>query len=170
MSNSDDEYDTDDEKKRLKQSNAAKNRGSRKSPEQRRKILEGDPDIDRVEPYRVYCNRCHAWKSLDKTRAYHIIAWDRHKAKCRGITGKERGKRSRVQLNKSKASKPSYWLSSLAYHHSCHRYRCFLRTSLRGPRAPNQTVIMQARAPFRVQLSNRHLFKSRAIISMSVKK
>lgn len=42
-------------------------------------LLERDPQIDKIEEYRVLCSNCDKWIQLRKDRPYCPIAWTAHK-------------------------------------------------------------------------------------------
>ncbi|KAJ7724790.1 hypothetical protein B0H16DRAFT_1698555 [Mycena metata] len=62
-------------------------KGKSKTKDQRKEILESDPDTSVVEPHRVFCTKCSAYVKLDKKREFKLENWIQHQERCPGITG-----------------------------------------------------------------------------------
>lgn len=81
-------YSTEaDRRKKKKILPTGQSRAKRQPDSQCRKGLEDDEHTDRVEQYRVRCNACHKWITLNQKRPYDKHNWHVHKSKCPQITG-----------------------------------------------------------------------------------
>ncbi|KZP19375.1 hypothetical protein FIBSPDRAFT_828258 [Athelia psychrophila] len=54
----------------------------RRNAQERQAILEADPNIQTLEPYKVLCKICQRWVKLSKSSTYSAHNWDRHKRSC----------------------------------------------------------------------------------------
>ena len=79
-------YDTDEDKSKAIRSIAASSgRAPKKSKLEKMRQLESDEWALQVEAKRILCGGCNEWKKLGKD--YKTKDWDKHKSKCRGVTG-----------------------------------------------------------------------------------
>lgn len=79
-------YDTDEEKSKAIRSIAASSgRAPKRSKLEKMRQLESDEWALQVEAKRILCGGCNEWKKLGKD--YEMKDWEKHKSKCRGVTG-----------------------------------------------------------------------------------
>ncbi|KZW01192.1 hypothetical protein EXIGLDRAFT_760954 [Exidia glandulosa HHB12029] len=97
----DNEPDTDDEKRTAKRAKGASQpRGRKKNETERRQQLENDNRILEVRPLKVKCRGCKQWIALHHERTYDTTHWDAHAERCSGFAS------SIPPPRKSKDTKP----------------------------------------------------------------
>ncbi|KAF7975454.1 hypothetical protein HWV62_7768 [Athelia sp. TMB] len=57
----------------------------KRSAQERQALVEGDPNVDTVEPHQVLCKLCHRWIKLSTHTAYSLYNWNRHKRSCNNL-------------------------------------------------------------------------------------